>query len=795
MAPDNKLSSYYNGNPSGQIDQGKLIHLFRKHVWWIVFIVVLTNLAAHLYIRYTRPVYESESVVKLGVEKQANILGINTLEQNLDNMAGEMELLKSDLFFTKVAEIARMDISYYARGRIKFQERYQNSPFRVEYAIYDANAYDHPFDVEILNNEQFVFSYEKEGEVVSRAYLFGEEVSSPGFRFVVTLTGDYVSPRDDVRYYFTVNSEKAVKSYLSQSMNVEPVNLKANTIRIGFQGHDRHKVRDLVAIMDSVYLEYTLEKKNEATEKQIVFLDEQLTTVEDRLGRYETYFEDFTIQNRTNDLSSEIGEAIAKLEAVELKRFELTQMQEAIADLEEQVENEEIILAEPTLFNEYPSDITTYIQELNKLVSERELLAGSYKEKTYAIQLKDQRIALLKKNILELLQGYQASLDQETNEIAKNKEEIEKEFIRLPSRGTDYNRNQRYYALYEEIFLSLIQKKNELEIARAGTVTDFVVLSPATLPGAPVAPEVLLIRGAGGVVGVVLSVAFLLIAYVMHDKISSQSELERYTQVPVVGSIPKYKRAKSVPAVLVVNESSKLAVSEAFRTIRTNLQFMGLSGNRQVVSVTSTVSTEGKTFVAVNLASIMAMSGRKIVLLDLDMRRPKIHFAFDTENTAKGMSTILIEKYALDDCIQHSKIDNLDFIPAGAIPPNPAELIGSQKFTDTLEELKNRYDLVVIDTPPVGLVTDGRLIMEKADVPLYVVRADFSRKVFIKNIDRIQTTRKHENLSLILNSVDSVNEYGYAYEKYGQNYYTSEEPLPGIIERIKNIFGKNKSSS
>ncbi|MEM6843843.1 MAG: polysaccharide biosynthesis tyrosine autokinase [Bacteroidota bacterium] len=791
MSSENKLSSFYNSNPSSQIDRGKIISLFRKHVWWIVLTILLANLAAHLYIRYTRPIYESQSVVKLGLEKQANILGFNTLEQSLDNMAGEMELLKSDLFFSRVAQVARMDVSYYIRGRVLFQERYRNSPFRVEYTIYDHQAYDQPFDVEILNDEQFVFSYEQGGEVISRAYLFGDEITSNQFQFIVTLTGNYSSPRDDTRYYFTVNSKGSVKSYLSQNMNVAPMNLNANTIRIGFQGYDRHKVRDLVAIMDSVYLNYTLEKKNEATEKKIAFLDEQLNSIEDRLGKYETYFEDFTIQNRTNDLSSEISEAIAKLEEIEAKRFELTQMQKAVTELEEQVRNEEIIPAEPSLFTESPPDILQYVQELNELLNDRELLTESYKEKTLAIQLKDQRIVLLKKNILDLLQSYQTRLDEEATELAEKRVEIEEEFIRLPSRGTDYNRNQRYYALYEEIFLSLIQKKNELEIARAGTVPDFVVLSPATLPSSPVAPEVLIIRGAGGILGVTLSAVFLLIAYVLHDKISSQSELERYTQVPIVGSIPRYRRAKSLPAVLVVNESSKLAVSEAFRAIRTNLQFMGLSGDRQIVSVTSTVSTEGKTFVAVNLASIMAMSGRKTVLIDLDMRRPKIHFAFDADNTALGMSTILIEKYTLDDCIHPSKIDNLDYIPAGAIPPNPAELIGSQKFTDTLEELKERYDLIVIDTPPVGLVTDGMLVMEKADVPLYVVRADFSRKVFIKNIDRIQTARKYENLSLILNSVDSVNEYGYAYERYGQGYYTAEEKPQGLIERIKDIFSKN----
>ncbi|MEO0334741.1 MAG: Wzz/FepE/Etk N-terminal domain-containing protein, partial [Bacteroidota bacterium] len=211
MSPENKLSSYYNSNSSGQIDQGKIIALLRKHVWWVVLIILLANLVAHLYIRYTRPIYESQSVVKLGLEKQANILGINTLEHSLDNMAGEMELLKSDLFFSRVAEVARMDVSYYIRGRVLFQERYRNSPFRVEYNIYDSQVYDRPFDVEILNDEQFVFSYDQGGKIISRAYQFGEEISNAEFQFIITLTGNYDSVHDDARYYFTVNSERAVK--------------------------------------------------------------------------------------------------------------------------------------------------------------------------------------------------------------------------------------------------------------------------------------------------------------------------------------------------------------------------------------------------------------------------------------------------------------------------------------------------------------------------------------------------------------------------------------------------------
>jgi capsular exopolysaccharide synthesis family protein len=471
-------------------------------------------------------------------------------------------------------------------------------------------------------------------------------------------------------------------------------------------------------------------------------------------------------------------------------------MQEAVNGLSRQVQNEEVIPEEPSLFNEYPPDVLNYVQELNRLLNERELLVESYRESTLAVQRKDQRIAQIKDNVLKLLNSYQTRLEEELNFLAEKKSDIEDEFVRLPSRGTTYNRNQRYYALYEGIFLSLIQKKNELEIAKAGTVTDFVVLLPATLPSSPVAPEKFMIRVAGGVVGVILSVAFLLVSYVVHDKISSQSELERYTQTPIVGSVPKFKQAKSLPATIVVNDSSNSAISEAFRTIRTNLQFMGLDKDKKVISVTSTISTEGKTFVAVNLANILAMSGQRVILIDLDMRKPKVHRAFETSSFKQGASTILIGMHTVDDCIQNSKIDNLHFIPAGPTPPNPAELIGSQHFVKLLEEVKARYDLVVIDTPPVGLVTDGMLVMEAADVPLYVVRANFSRKVFLKTLDRIQSTRNYEHLGLILNSVDAINEYGYSYEKYGYGYYDEPKKRRGLRRKINKIFrGKSKLRS
>lgn len=776
------------------IDFNKVLHTLRKNIPWVILIMLFTNALAYFYIRYTRPVYESNSILRLNIKSEANILGYGGLNQNIDNLAGEIELLRSNLFFSRVVDALDMDISYYAYGRVLFQERYGNSPFRVEYELKDNSFFDKPIDIELLNSEQFVLSYDMGGERFSRAYEFGEEINHPSYRFVVSLTENYQPEYAGTIYYFTINSQQSLISYLSSNMIVEPVNFNAKTIKVGFQGYDKQKIRDLVTVIDSVYLEYTKEKKNQATEQKLAFLEEQLSTIENRLATYENYFENFTIDNRTNNLQSEIGETIARMEELDAKKFQLQNTLSVVNKLKEKVENEELILTEPASFIEYPPEILEHINQLNSLLNERELMLSSYKENTFAVQRKEQKIAMVKQDILGLLITYNTQLTRKIAELDEKKNEIEERFVKLPSKGTQYGKNQRYYSLYEEIFLSLIQKKNELEIARAGTVTDFVVLMPATMPGTPVAPEKLTIYGVGAISGIILSLLFLAVGYVLNDKISSQSELERLVNVPVLGAIP-LRKLKNGNLGLVVSKSPKSYISESFRSIRTNMQFMGLRDDKRVISVTSTVSAEGKTFVISNLAYIIALSGKKVVMVDVDLRLPKVHHNFGIDNLEKGLSTYLIGEYSLEECITDVGINRLDVITAGPVPPNPSELIANENFYKMLEQLKERYDVILLDTPPVGLVTDGVLVMEHADIPLYVFRADYSRRSFVRTLHKLHSTRKFSNLSVILNGQSITSGKDYAYNKYGYGYYTmDEENKGGFGSRFTNFFRKNKYS-
>jgi capsular exopolysaccharide synthesis family protein len=320
-----------------------------------------------------------------------------------------------------------------------------------------------------------------------------------------------------------------------------------------------------------------------------------------------------------------------------------------------------------------------------------------------------------------------------------------------------------------------MQRKAEFQLALAGTVTDFKILSPANTPIKPISPDKWMIYGIGWIGGIIISLFYIGFVYLANNKITSYAELERNTQTPILGSIPFYTDEKMPISKLVINNHSNSVISEAIRTIRTNMQFLLPNSETAIISITSMVSGEGKTFVGINLAAAFALSNKRVILLDLDMRKPKLHEIFGQNETRRGISTLLIGKDNLKDCIKQTPIEHYHYIPAGPVPPNPSELLLSAEFESLINTVSKDYDMVILDSPPIGIVTDGVLVMKKSDLQIFVIRADYSRKVFIDNLERLHQIHQFPNLSLILNGVHrSVNSYyGYGYG-YGVGYYTKK---------------------
>ena len=704
-------SDIYAPQPNGQeqedfldsIDLEKVFIVLRKSIPWIIIILAVTCSAAYLYVRYTKPLFESESVIKLDLQNEASIIGIsNPLENaNITGLSGEIELLKSDLFFDRVVKAINYDISYYYYGKILTEERYKNSPFAVSYLIKNDAFYDKPIDLEILNDETYTLSYLYDGQDFNETFQFGDEIKTDNFNFLIERTNSFSSSNGVGQYYFTINSPVALTEYFSNNILVEPLNFNAKTIRISLRDHNRFKARDFVTAIDTAYLSYTKEHKNKAIEQKIEFLNRQLEETNQRLEEYENYFENFTITHRTTSLENDLGDAISKLEVLDTQYVSLKTALTNLDLINRQVESDQPMVIGSFVISSLPAVLAEALKEYNDLRSERQTKLASYNENTFVIQRLDQRLTTVRANVRKLFSDYKQILEEQLRGVDSRRKSLESSFVQLPSMGTEFRKNRRFYNLQDETYLQLVKSKSELEIARAGTVTNFVVLSPASNPTTPVEPQRLLIYGVGLVAGLILAFFFILIRYLSHNKINGVREVERAVSVPILGSIPYFNSAGPNGTRLVIEQDAKSGISEALRAIRTNLEFLVPGKDKKVISITSTISGEGKTFISVNLGAILSLSGKKVVIVDLDMRKPKVHLTFG-DSLKGGVSTIMIKKDKIDDCIRGTELEGLHYVTAGPTPPNPSELILDDNFDQFIKDLRERFDVVIMDTPPVG---------------------------------------------------------------------------------------------
>jgi capsular exopolysaccharide synthesis family protein len=289
-----------------------------------------------------------------------------------------------------------------------------------------------------------------------------------------------------------------------------------------------------------------------------------------------------------------------------------------------------------------------------------------------------------------------------------------------------------------------------------------------------------MIAGVGLVVSLVMNIFFIGFLYIMNDKITNLQELEKFSGVPVIGVIPSSRHTNK--KTLHVLTHPKSMVSEAIRTIRTNLDFFRTNGPVKLITISSTISGEGKSFVAMNLGGAMALSSKKVLLIDLDMRKVKRDHPAEIADEGKGMSTVLIGKDSWRNCVVKTDLDSLDYIPSGPNPPNPSELLLGDIFPAMLEEMKRNYDFIVLDTPPVGLVTDGIQAMKFSDISIYIFRANYSKREFLLNLQRITNINKITNVTSLLNAMPSAGEKAYG---YGYGYYDEGNENVG---KIKSFF-------
>ena len=740
------------------IDFNKLKIVISNNWYWILLIFLAVNAAAFLYIRYTKNVYESESSLKLDIKKDATDLGIKSMveDQNLNLISGEIEIIKSKLFLNRVLDEVNFEASFFSVGHLLNEELYRNAPAVITYFNKDHSLFNTRIEFRELSVEAFELTVEKQKKVQGQ---YGKLVTLGDLELILARNATF-QRSDEIGYFFMIRSRDVLLQDISKNLTAEPLNFNANTVRVSFRDYNPFKAQYVLNKIDTIYLQYSNEQKNLANKQKIDWVTRELNNIEKKMEDYEDYFENFTIQNKSNDPDEDLRKTIEAMTRLDSQRYEYTKrVQEANNFIEA------LASGQPRLggIRQYfPERLNQQLDALQQLELEKEKLKLSYKEVTFAYRQKDQDIAALRLKSKEQLDELRNRWLGELKSLNQRKLTLENQFASIPDKNTEFSKNQRFYKLHEEFYLTLMQSKSEFEIAQAGSTPDFKILSPASLPSTPISPERYMVAGVGLVASLVAIFFFTGVCYLLNNRITNLYELERIEMAPVLGSVPMSNHMNG--HALHILHQPRSMVSESIRTLRTNLDFFNLSSGKKTIAISSTVSGEGKSFIAMNLGAVMALSDKKVILVDLDMRKAKVHVPFTSTNNLKGVSTILIGKDSWQDTVTATPISNFDYLPSGPHPPNPSELLLHGKFAELLAALKSQYDVIILDTPPVGLVTDGIMAMKQADVSLYVFRANYSKKEFLHNLKRIISINKFSNITTLLNAVTMPGKtYGYGY--------------------------------
>ncbi len=758
------------------IDTNKLKIVARSNWIWLAAILLIVNTVAYLGVRYTKNVYQSLSVLKLDVKQEATEFGIKTAiveDQNLTLIAGEIEIIQSRLFLTRVLDSSSLDVSYYSIGRVLNDELYKTHPFTVVYKARNHNLFNKQINFAEQGPDGFRLTLGSNGAEIKGRY--NDWIKLDGIDILLR-KNDTFNKGDEIGYFFVINSKEALLNYLLTNLKAEPLNYNANTVQISFTDNNPFKANAILNKIDTNYLQYSNEQKNLATRQKIEWISNELVNIETRMQDFENYFENFTLQNKTNNMDEDLKRTVFTINRIDSQRFEMNQRIREVDTMLKGIDqgNFYTSLAQRSILS---PTMTANLERLEKLYMDQEKLKLSYNEITFAYRSKEKEMQTIREKIKKELSLLKDDLSDNLKDFDQRKSRLEHEFANLPDKSTQFSKNLRYYKLYEQFYLSMMQSKSEFEITQAGSTPDFKILSPATIPDAPISPNKVMIAGVGFVSSLVLVLFLLGTLYLLNDKITALSEIEKTIDVPVLGVVPASRHLDNVDLHIINHPKSM--VSEAIRTLRTNLDFFNINASKKVITISSTVSGEGKSFVAMNLGGVMALSNKRVVLLDLDMRKPKSGMLGTTDDRSKGISTILIRKNKWTDCVAKTSLDNFDYIPSGPHPPNPSELLMNPEFEGLLEDLKQTYDYIILDTPPVGLVTDGIMAMKRSDIVIYIFRANYSKKDFLFNLQRIININKFSNITTLLNALPNRGE-----QSYGYGYYED----PGSRHWVKKIF-------
>jgi capsular exopolysaccharide synthesis family protein len=754
-------------------------NIFLKYIdnWYWFAVFCGAGLIAGFILFTTSPqAYRVQSRLLIPTEENAlsSMIPFNTSVlpkyQKIENQIG---ILQSFSLYKKALENLKWESAFYKKDGLNMLELYEDKPFELKVPVNARNLAGVKLEIMPVNDLEYEVSVDdkivrdgiKQPLKFTQKANFNSAFKTPNFEFTLNRK-DCVNGQI---YYLVFHDINSLTQQYLKDVKISLEDKKSELINLQLVGPNPKKSADFINELNQVFISYGVKKKNQTSENSINFIDTTLIGISNSLKNAELNLSNYRKDNKVLDLGSESKVIYEKLEEIENEKYLAKMRIEYYKNLQTYIGDAKKIkqMITPSIIGITDAGLNGLLPKLMDLYSKREVLSYSVEENNPSLILLDKEIQLTSNALSETLNNLLKNAEIEMQSMEVRYASIQERLSKLPDTERKLISIQRDFNLNNELYTYLLQKKAEASISLASNIPQVQIIDPAMVEAAQhIGPNLYKDLMGGFGLGFLFPFMFILITELFNTKIESVEEIEKLTKLQILDGIIHSKYKDSLPVIKNPNSG----IAESFRLLKANLRILLESPEKKIISFNSLVSGEGKSFISSNFAIILSLSvtGKKVLLIEGDMRKPKLGKLF-TESNANGLSTYLQGKKEFNEIVYETSTPNLYFAPAGEIPPNPTEILESNRFKQFMEEAKSQFDYIILDNAPIALVPDGLLTSQFVDLNIFVLRLNYSRKKEIKDINRAVSVNDIKNAIIVVND-SNKKQYGYG-NKYWKNGY------------------------
>lgn len=763
-----------------QKDFNLIIRVLKTN-WWVPLIIVpVFYFIGVFYIYRITPVYQvttqillqnNDAYYKSNVVSDASFYSGGS-QSYIDNSNERRVLLSYDLLNKVVNKLKdKLQVSYYIVGKVRTTEQFGGMPFSVKVNNINVGYYELPFDFKFIDDKTYELSYTIGNEKITRKGLFGKELVDLGYNINIeknpSFAGKMLDPLKEMYYQFVIHSNDLLISNITSNITINNPDY-TNILEVQLNDIIAQRAVLILDTLNREYLQSKLASKYELNEKTIEYIDKQLDEISIQLKASVDTLQDYKRRKSIVNLEWEEGDFLGKVATFDKEKANAQLQLESLNDLEKYIiEDKDPQFLPPSVYiMEQGGFMRKAVTELYERQIEINKHMTMVTEINPTIQEKIGNIKKLKQDLLIYINNARNATKTTIDNINQQISKYLNEASSIPPKQQDLLGIQRNLNVNEAIYNFLLEKKANTRIAKASIVPDAKIIeSPRNI--GEVSPDRKSIKKSFISGGFGIAILIIVIRMFFFTKIKDLDHLKELSDIPCIGIIPFLKKNNESGAVVDTQPNSKIA--ESFRNIRTNLQYASVGQDSKTFLVTSFLPGEGKTFTSVNIAATLAKSGKKTLIIELDLHKPKVYKNLGLTAPVAGITTYITGQSDISDIIKPTEIQNLFCLFAGPIPPNPSDFVLSEKLKELINYAKESYDQVIIDSPPAGLLSDSVYLMQYADATLFVLNANSSTRKTVQFVQELKQSNNLKNLLFVLNGVRNISKR-YYYKGYGYSY-------------------------